>query len=178
MRGYSSTSKYLSLFLIISAALFLKTAFCAQSGLTEFQKQARVYRDQGWRAQKQGDLDSALAYYQKAVAVDPKYAVVYNDIGVILEAGGDLDGAIEVYLKAIDADPEYPGSYSNLALLYEELGDYAHAVSCWVNRAILGGPQDPWAEVARRRLEEIARIYPEAYKSVGPQAIKNNSKQF
>lgn len=167
MRGNSNTSKHLALFLIVSIIFFLKTAFCAQNELTGFQEQARSYRDQGWRAQKQGNLDAALAFYQKAVAVDPKYAVAYNDIGILLESAGDLDSAVRAYLKAVDVDPDYPNSYSNLALLYEELGDYAHAVSCWVKRAILGGPQDPWAEVARRRLEEIARVYPEAYKTVG-----------
>lgn len=172
MRGNSDASKYLALILIVGIPLFSKLGFGAQEELTLFQQQARSYRDQGWKAQKQGNLSAALSFYQKAVTIDPKYAVAYNDIGILLESAGDLDSAMKAYLKAVDVDPDYPNSYSNLALLYEELGDYAHAVSCWVKRAILGSPQDPWAEVARRRLEEIARVYPEAYKSVGAQALK------
>lgn len=148
---------------------FSMPGFCAQKELTEMQKQARIYRDQGWQFQKEGNLDTALSCYQKALLVDPDYPVAYNDAGVILEARGQLERAKQMYLKAIQIAPNYPNSYSNLALLYENQGDYANAIVCWIKRAILGSPQDPWAEAARKRLEDIARIYPEAYRKIGNQ---------
>lgn len=167
MRGSIHTSRCLSLYLIIITILLWFPCSYAARELTQLQKEARAYRDEGWNAQRQGDIETALSCYQKAVLLDPKYAVAYNDIGVILESRGDIAEAREMYITAIELAPEYPNSYSNLALLYEEVQDYGQAIACWVKRATLGGPNDPWAEVARRRLEEIARIYPEAYKNVG-----------
>lgn len=148
-------------FLLISSIIW------AQGDLTALQEEARKYRDQGWQLQKKGDIDAAVSYYQKAVIVDPGYPVAYNDLGVIFEAKGWIERAEEMYLKAIEAAPDYPNSYSNLALLYEGQKDYGKAVTYWIKRAMLGGPSDPWAEAARRRLEDIARLTPEVYSRVG-----------
>lgn len=140
---------------------------CSPQELSELERQARIYREQGLALQKEDNIDEALAYYQKAVIMDPGYAEAYNDIGIILEAKGEIEQAKYMYLKATEVAPDYPSSYTNLALLYEEQKDYAQAIVCWVKRAALGGSQDPWAETARRRLEEIARLYPEAYRGIG-----------
>ncbi len=129
--------------------------------------QAKIYRDQGFALQEKGNLEEALSYYQKALIIDPTYVVAYNDVGIIFEGMGYKDQAKDMYLKAIDLDPRYPNSYSNLAMLYEEEKDYARAIVCWVKRATLGDPDDPWAEAARRRLEEIARVFPGAYGIIG-----------
>lgn len=161
----------LLLFYLITAFLssFLIPGFCAQDELNGVQIQARIYRDQGWQAQKEGNIDAALACYQKAIALDPRYVVAYNDIGIILEAMGEAEQAKQTYLKAIKIDPNYPNSYSNLALFYESKGDYANAIVYWTKRATLGSSGDPWAEVARRRLEDIARASPEIYSKIGNQ---------
>lgn len=159
-------AKFLPLY-VMAASIFLFTpAFCAQKDLTELQKQAIVYRQQGWRLQQEGSIDEALSYYQKATVLDPGYAVAYNDSGIILEAMGYPQEAEQMYLKAIEVDPDYPNSYSNLALLYEEKKDYTNAILYWIRRATFAGPGDAWAEVARKRLEDIARVYPGAYRDV------------
>ena len=177
MRGLKYTFKILSLYLIIILFFPLRAAFSAQgSELNLMQKQARLYRDQGWDMQRQGDIDTAFAFYQKAIILDPSYVIAYNDIGVIEESRGNHNEAKKMYQKAVDVSPDYPNTYSNLALLYEEEGDYAQAISCWVKRATMGGASDPWAEVARRRLEEIAHLYPQAYKEVGTKH-EGNQKQ-
>lgn len=107
-----------------------------------------------------------MVKYQKAVALDPYYVDTYNDLGIIYEARGQTERARQMYLKAIEINPNYPNSYSNLALLYESQRDYTNAILCWLKRAMLGTPGDPWAEAARRRLEDIARVYPEAYSQI------------
>lgn len=156
---------------IFAIVAFSAQGFCAWSDknreLTIYQQQARTYREQGIALQKDGDIQAALSYYQKAIALDATYVVAFNDVGIIYEGMGYLDRAREMYVKAIEIDPTYPDSYSNLALLYESQKDYASAVWCWVKRATLGGAEDEWAQAARRRLEDIARSYPEAYRMVG-----------
>lgn len=162
-------ARFFSFYLIIiGITFFLPSAvLSAKEELTSLQEQARAYRAQGYEAQQNGKIEEALNYYQKAVLLDPEYAVAYNDAGVILEALGSLEAAQEMYLAAQEAQPDYPDTYSNLALLYEGQQDYANAVLCWVKRATLGGPDDPWAEAARRRLEDIAKIAPQAYGGIG-----------
>lgn len=128
-----------------------------ETGLTEFQKQARNYRGQGYELQSQGDSERALSLYQKAIELDPGYAVVYNDLGVIYEAKGLLDKAEELYLRAMSMDPYYLSAYSNLAFLYENKGDFTQASYYWSKRVDLarelGLENDSWTEKAKKRLE-------------------------
>jgi len=129
--------------------------------LTELQRQARIYREQGLRLQQAGKIEQALSFYQKAIEVDPYYAIAYNDLGVIYETKGLIDRAEEHYLKAIKIDPNCLSAYSNLALLYETKRDLDMASFYWKKRAELGLPDDPWTEKARARLEDLARIKPD-----------------
>ena len=162
-------SKTIPLLTSVFLCLVVPAVYSAQGDLSELQKEARIYRNEGWKYQEAGNLMAALSYYQKALLCDPSYAVAYNDAGIILEATGQAEQAKEIYLRAIEADPAYAVSYSNLALLCEGMGDYAQAIVYWMKRATLGSAQDQWAQVARKRLEDIARLYPQAYSRVGEQ---------
>ncbi len=133
-------------------------AFRRKEKLSDLQEQARIYRNQGGQLQSRGDLDDAMAFYQKAVEVDPAYAAVYNDLGVIYEAKGWVDRAEDSYLKAINADPNYLSPYSNLALLYENKHQLDQAAFFWEKRAELGRPDDPWTQKAMSRLEDIRLV--------------------
>jgi tetratricopeptide (TPR) repeat protein len=166
----SNSSAKLFPFYSIALAFFLSLpVFSLQGQTTATEQQARVYRQEGLQLQKDGNIDEAIACFQKALIMDQKYVAAYNDLGVLLEAKGELQQAKFMYLKAMELAPEYAGTYSNLALLCEEQKDYAHAILYWIKRATLGGSDDPWAEIARKRLEDIARLYPEAYRDIGEQ---------
>lgn len=173
----SHSSRFLPFYLIAALFLLITPVFSAESELTEFQKQARIYRIQGYELQKEGDLEGALSYYQKALYLDPNYVVVYNDIGILYESAGDTERAKEMYLRAIEISPTYPNSYSNLALIYEGEKDYAKAVICWIRRSCLGGKNDPWAEIASKRLGDIVSFAPEAYGDIEEQ-YKANIQQL
>ena len=129
-----------------------------EKNLTELQKQARNYRNQGYAFHNAGDLDAALNLYQKAVEFDPLYALVYNDLGIIYEEKGFLARARESYLKAIQIDPNYLGAYANLALFYEGERDLEKAALYWQKRAELGSPDDPWTLKAKQRYQDIRLV--------------------
>jgi len=129
-----------------------------KDSFTELENSARVYRAQGYEFQNMGDFDSALALYQKAVELDPKYAIAYNDLGIIYEAKGDTDRAEESYLKAVKIDPYFLSAYSNLAILYENKRDLEKAAYYWQKRFELGKNDDPWKERARNRMEDIRMV--------------------
>jgi len=144
--------------LLFSASLTFAKEPSSEQKLTDLQKEARVYRDQGLACQNSGNLDSALSFYQKAIELDSAFATAYNDLGVVLEAKGQSDRAEAAYLRAISIDPTYLSSYTNLALLYESKRDIAKAAEFWKKRADLGSKDDPWAKNAAERFEELSLI--------------------
>jgi tetratricopeptide (TPR) repeat protein len=126
--------------------------------LTQLQREARFYRQQGLGAQRLGNLDEAISFYKKAVLCDPAYPVVHNDLGVIYEIKGLPGAAEESYLKAIQIDPLYLSAYSNLALLYESKHRLDKAAVYWQKRVELSSTSDPWTRKARERLEDIRLV--------------------
>src|SRR4029077_9527078 len=81
-----------------------------------------------------GDHDGAIADYNRAIELNPKYAGAYNNRGLAKqarglssclarEAKGDLDGAIADYDRAIELDPKLAISYHNRVLAQKAKGD-------------------------------------------------------
>ncbi|MDD5355767.1 MAG: hypothetical protein PHY56_04485 [Candidatus Omnitrophica bacterium] len=118
-------------------------------------EQAQIYRDKGYQAQRAGNLDMALSFYQRAVELYPAYAVAYNDLGIVMEARGTNSAAKEAYSKAVGADPGYLSSYYNLAALYEKEGDFDKAAYYWRVRVQLGDWSDTWTWKAKDHIEAL-----------------------
>jgi Tfp pilus assembly protein PilF len=129
-----------------------------EESLTALQKQARIYRSLGLQLQNKGELDQALSFYQKALALDPSYPVVINDLGVIYERQGFNELAKEYFQKAITIDPYYLSAYTNLACLSEKERDLKAAYLYWKKRAELGFSGEYWTEKAKQRVEDIALV--------------------
>ena len=87
-------------------------AFCGQgkSGAETLQKQARGYYQEGRRQVENGELDSALANFQKVIVLTPGFVRAYNEAGIILTINGQTERAKEMYLRSIQMDPNYPES--------------------------------------------------------------------
>ncbi len=149
---------------IILAVFFLLcvNSYCDESYITAHNtKSAAEYRDKGLSAQRMGDLDTALVYYQKAMELDPTLAVVYNDAGIIYESKGWDNRAKQAYGKAIELDPSLVGPYYNLGLIYEKEGDLEKAIQYFKKRVLIGGWNDEWTMKARRELKSLGVNDPE-----------------
>lgn len=127
----------------------------------ESQKQAGIYRLEGLRLQKSGNVEEALSFFQKAIDADPGMAAAYNDTGIIYETMDSPELAEKAYLDAIKLDQEFSGPYSNLALFYESQGQMDKAVSYWAKRAEMGPDEDPWKKKAIDRRDELIKSAPE-----------------
>lgn len=128
---------------------------------TENRKTAADYRDKGLQAQKTGDLDTALTYFQKAVELDPSLAVAYNDLGVVYEARGWNDRAKVAYGKALDLDPSLASPYYNLGSIYEKEGDYDRAIEYFKKRVSVGEWNETYTVKARQELKSLGVDDPE-----------------
>ncbi|MFC1709531.1 tetratricopeptide repeat protein [Candidatus Omnitrophota bacterium] len=140
---------------ILIALLILSFVPVCFSGTKVNRKQVQEYRDRGYEAQRSGNLDLALSYYQKAIELNPYYALAYNDIGVVLESKGMAERAKQAYLKALTVDPNYLSAYYNLAALYEKEGDFDQAAYYWRLRVNLGAWSDTWTWKAQEHLEGL-----------------------
>jgi len=116
------------------------------------------YREKGFEAQRKGDLNKALKYYQKVIQIDPYHAVTYNDLGVLYETKGQLKLAKEAYLEAIQVDSTFPASYYNLGCLYESMESYAKAMEYFQRRMELGDSSSRWFQKAKDKLTSIQDI--------------------
>ena len=76
-------------------------------------QKATDYYNSGLRKQESGDLDGALADYDKALALEPRLADAYNNRANIKLQKGDPDGAIGDYSKAIELKPRSVETYFN-----------------------------------------------------------------
>jgi antitoxin component YwqK of YwqJK toxin-antitoxin module len=57
--------------------------------------------------------DEAIAFYTKAIDINPKIAELYFNRGATKSRKFDMDGAIADYDKAIELNPEYKEAYAN-----------------------------------------------------------------
>ncbi|MFA4991556.1 MAG: tetratricopeptide repeat protein [Candidatus Omnitrophota bacterium] len=123
-----------------------------------FSEEAESYRAKGYDAQENGDVDTAIEWYQKAIGLDPRYAAPHNDLGILFETKGWLDRAESEYQKAIAISPEYKDAHTNLALLYERKGELEKAAFHWMRRYKLGKPGETWTNEAVTRLQKLGLI--------------------
>lgn len=150
--GYIKYKYKVDIFMIAIFWILSSTLIYAQV----FKKEAVEYRNRGYTAQQNGDLETALVYYQKAVSLDPYYAIAYNDLGIVYEIKGALDKAETAYLKAISINPNFAEPHCNLAFHYEGKKMYDKAVIHWMRRIELGDKEDIWTQKCWEKLWHYA----------------------
>jgi tetratricopeptide (TPR) repeat protein len=77
----------------------------------------------------QHDYPGAIAKYQKAIELDPKYALAYYNWGVVLYDQHDYPGAIAKYQKAIELDPNDALAYDTWGAALADQHDYLGAIA-------------------------------------------------
>ncbi len=66
--------------------------------------------------------EQAVAQFDKAIEIDPRYADAYNARGLIRQQSNDLNGALQDFNKVIELSPKGAEAYSNRGLLYLAAG--------------------------------------------------------
>jgi tetratricopeptide (TPR) repeat protein/2-polyprenyl-3-methyl-5-hydroxy-6-metoxy-1,4-benzoquinol methylase len=84
--------------------------------------------DEGNALEAQGRTSEAMAHYDAAVQVDPRFARAHLNRGNVLLAGDQIDEARSAYQLAIACDPHYAAAHFNLGNLNCRAGEYESAL--------------------------------------------------
>ena len=96
---------------------------------------APYYNNRGLAKEGKGDLDGAIADFNRAIELDPKLAISYYLRALAKEAKGDLDGTIADDNRAIELCPKQPRAYMNRGFAKQANGDVDGAIADY-NRAL------------------------------------------
>ncbi len=69
------------------------------------------------------NLDQAIAWGEKAVAIDPKLDWVYENIGIATAMKGNPQGALAVFQRGLVVSPNSAKLHKNIGITYQSLGD-------------------------------------------------------
>ena len=100
-----------------------------QSGRETRRNLAIAYYSRGLAYYDKGDDDRAIAEYNEAIRLDPKFAQAYSSRGLAYDHKGDLGHADPDYNEAIRLDPKYAQAYFNRGNAYYQKGDDDRAIA-------------------------------------------------
>jgi tetratricopeptide (TPR) repeat protein len=96
------------------------------------------------------DSDTALAYYEKTVKLDPHYAEAHNNMGLIYANRWETEKSIASFKKSVAAQPREK-SYCNLGRAYASLKKYPEALAA-LDSALSLNPSSAQAYTLRGRI--------------------------
>jgi tetratricopeptide (TPR) repeat protein len=117
------------------------------SAVSTWDRHANAYLQRGIARQILGDIEGALADFEKAAQADPGLAEAYTGRGTILRDRGDIRGAINEFTKSIGVKGTLDGYYQR-GQLWERLGEHQKAIQDY-DRAIAEERDAPYVYRAR-----------------------------
>jgi superkiller protein 3 len=99
------------------------------AGVNNIQFNAEETLQRGISFHRSGQLDEAIRWYRKTLAIQPDNPAAFSNIGVALQAKGKLDEAVTSYQIAITIKPGFADVYSNLGSALQEQNKLDEAVA-------------------------------------------------
>jgi protein O-mannosyl-transferase len=78
---------------------------------------------------QKGEVDDAVAQYQKAVEINPSFFEAYQNLGVALGRKGQLDEAIDQFQKALQINPNLFEAHEGLGAALGQKGQLNQAIT-------------------------------------------------
>ncbi|MGB9625541.1 MAG: tetratricopeptide repeat protein [Phycisphaerae bacterium] len=88
----------------------------------------RLHSDCGMVLDARGDCQQAIAYYTRAIELEPRFAEAYCNRAATYRRIGNYDLAIRDATRAIELNPDYAEAYNNRANAYGMLRQYDAAI--------------------------------------------------
>ncbi len=130
--------------------------------------------DQGVAALKDGNFDSAIEKFTKAIESNPKASVAYSNRGIAYSQKGNDAKAIEDHTQAIRLNPKNADAYNNRAIAYAHTDANDKAIAD-INKAIALDPKIEQAWITRGSIFNNLKEYDKAISDFN-RAIKINQK--
>jgi tetratricopeptide (TPR) repeat protein len=92
---------------------------------------AVTWNNRGVDLYSAGRYSAAIAAYEKAIKINPRYTDAYSNRGVAYDAMNQPDRAVVDYSHAITLNPSSTASYVNRGLAYTDLAKFNDAISDW-----------------------------------------------
>ena len=97
---------------------------------------------------------TAIDYYQKSLAINPKNVGARTDLASCLYYLGDVDGAIAQLNKSLTYDPKHAGTLMNLGIMkWKGKNDVNGAVAAW-ERLLQSNPNFESRDVVQHLIEQ------------------------
>jgi len=87
------------------------------------------HNDLGVDLFQKGQVDEAIAQFQKALGINPNYEEAHCNYGAALFQKGQVDEAMTQYQKALEINPNYSDAYFNLGNAFVKKGQPDEAIS-------------------------------------------------
>lgn len=111
---------------------------------------------EAYRHQMKGDLEEAIEYYKRSIAVHPT-AEAYTFLGWTYSFQGRLEEAIAECLRAIEIDPDFGNPYNDIGVYLMQQGKLEEAIP-WLEKAKQARryepKQFPYMNMARIHLKQ------------------------
>ena len=91
-----------------------------------------------------GRSEEALACFDRALVIDPRFPGVWFNKGVVMQSRGRHEEALACYDRALAVNSQYSEAWSNKGISLESLGRLEDALACF-DRALALNPQLPQA---------------------------------
>ena len=114
--------------------------------------------DAGVEAFRQGNLEEARIFFERARAAGTNSPSLLYNLGVVYFRLGDLGSAETVFLTLLET-PHAPLAYYNLGLVKQRMGKVGDARQ-WFERAASEGSPEEVQTLARHQLADVTAEYP------------------
>jgi tetratricopeptide (TPR) repeat protein len=86
---------------------------------------------------KQDNCKKAIAYYEKALKIDPQFAFAWDNMGICYRKLENYDKAIEAYQKSLEIDPKGLMPLQNIAIVYQYKKEFKKAIEAYERLAAI-----------------------------------------
>jgi len=114
---------------------------------------AKIFNDAGIACIEGGQIDGAIACFQKAISIQPDYTSAHCNLGNVLLQQGAFRDAIISFQEAISIDPNFAEVYYNLGVALEKIDKPDEAIACFEAAMSL----EPKFATAQHHLERLLR---------------------
>jgi len=121
---------------------------------------------------EKGDLDRAMADFNRSIQYDPMYENAYVNRGIVYCLRGRFDLAILDFNVALKLKPDYFDARFNRAIAFTQTGEIEKAIADFTILEA-GNKEDERVYMSRGRAYSLSKKYPEALKDLN-QAIEIN----